>query len=197
MPVERARSFFSEGAPEGAPNCRAVQISVPASAFASTGGSAARPFRAAKFTRPNMIRATTGMGLLDDLQLESDHFAANHETEVILPEAAEAARMIHQELEAEQAPELQERDMNALLHEMRGGVVVVFLGLVGEKPEREAGEMPAMRRAAIRGVVGIMRRDDLHLAAGACHAMDLGERGKNIFHFLDHVDQAHLVECAL
>src|SRR5712692_8443080 len=172
MPVERARSFFSEGAPD----CCAVRVSVPASVRASIEGSAARPFRAAKFTRPNMIRATRGMGLLDDLQLESDHFAANHEAEVILPEAAEAAGMIHQKLETEQAPELQERDAHAFLHEMRRGVVVVFLGLVGEKPEGKAGEMPAMRRAAIRSVVGIVRRDDLHSAAGARDAMHLGQR---------------------
>src|SRR3984885_3934882 len=56
--------------------------------------------------------------------------------------------------------------------------------------------MPAVRGAAIGGVIGVVRSHDHYAGAGLCDAMSFGEHAENVFHFFDHVDEADFVEGA-
>src|ERR1700721_3878742 len=98
--------------------------------------------------------------LLHYFEFPFDCLAANDEAQIILPELAVPAEMIYQELKTERAPDAEQGDVHAALAEMRGSVVIVLGRFFTEKPERKTGKMPAVRGAAVRGVIGVVRRND-------------------------------------
>jgi hypothetical protein len=72
---------------------------------------------------------------LDDLELPFDEFAANEEAQVILPKPAKPPDAVHKKLEAENLPQTQQFDVNALFAKTGGRVIIVFVRIVAEKPK--------------------------------------------------------------
>lgn len=69
--------------------------------------------------------------------------------------------------------------------------------ILAEVAEREAVQVPAVRRIAEGAEVGVMRRDDVRRAARPQQAMKLFHRRDHVSHMLDHMHGAYLVENAI
>src|SRR3984957_12339577 len=105
--------------------------------------------------------------------------------------------MIDHEFDSKKTPETKHLHMHPAFTKIRGGVIVIFSRLIAEKPERKAGKMPAMRRTAVRSVIGIVRGDDGDARAGLRHAMNFCQDAENIVYFLDNMSRAYLFVVAI
>src|ERR1700691_1406854 len=71
---------------------------------------------------PSVLFAARAAKSLDDLEGEFHQLSADHEAQVMLPELAEEAAAVHEELEAKSAPEIQEAEVEIHLAHAHLGV---------------------------------------------------------------------------
>jgi hypothetical protein len=105
--------------------------------------------------------------------------------------------MIHQEFEAEPAPERQQSYLDFYFSETGGAVITEAAVVLPKITKRETVQVPAVRGIAERAEVGVMRRRDEQPAARCQYAMEFLHRADHIGDVLDHVNGAQLAEGAV
>src|SRR5262249_51940624 len=131
---------------------------------------------------------------LDYLELEFHRFSAHYITQIVLPEAPVSREMVHQELEAEPAPEGQQAHTERRLPEAAARVVAEAGVIIAEVAEGERIQMPLVRRVAEGAEVGVMRRLDADGPARPHQAVELLHGADDVGNMLDYVNRAQVVE---
>src|SRR5580704_213248 len=114
----------------------------------------------------------------------------------MLPELAEETAAVHEEFEAERAPEVQEAQVELdLAHADFGVPHIAAMHSAGIEVEERIGiQVPAMCRITERTVIRVVRRGDENGAAGLGDAVKFFHGGDDVRDVFDDVLGAELVE---
>ena len=153
-----------------------------------------------KASTPDSNAGGCGSPALFDFEFERELFAATDRAEIELPKFPREAKLwpaliqIDEELQANHAPDIRERNVGAYRLESYLGVERKELPVFDEAIEGIAVEVVAVRRIGGPIRVRIVRRDDQNSAAGPGDAVKLGNERHHIRNMLGDMTANDLVK---